>query len=212
MGFENFLPNTELNTPTLMVFAALAIASVLATAVSCFKAVQFISSGLGQHKATQKRTTQWLAGEVDDAISSAQSSGSVLARVQLATMTAVRARPRDTNYAEEIARQSATFELQRLSRHMRVLEAVVQAAPMLGLLGTVIGMIEAFGKISQSVGAVDPAMLAGGIWTALTTTALGLSIAVIFYFISMYLEGRIDRTRDAMNLMISTCIYGRVET
>ena len=95
---------------------------------------------------------------------------------------------------------------------MRALEAVVQAAPMLGLLGTVVGMIEAFGKLSQSKGAVDPSVLAGGIWTALITPAVGLAIAIIFYFVSIWLEGRIAREREAIERLISTVLNGRVDT
>jgi len=74
---------------------------------------------------------------------------------------------------------------------------------MLGLLGTVLGMIEAFGRLSQSAGAADPAELAGGIWTALITTALGLAIAILFYFFSLWLESRIAREREALDSLLA---------
>jgi biopolymer transport protein ExbB len=95
-----------------------------------------------------------------------------------------------------------------MSRHVRVLETSVQAAPMLGLLGTVLGMIAAFNEMSVSGGAVDPTALAGGIWVALSTTALGLMIAIPFYFFTSWIEGRIERERAAMDTTILTIVYG----
>jgi len=95
---------------------------------------------------------------------------------------------------------------------MRLLEAVVQGAPMLGLLGTVIGMIDAFSTLAAADGAVDPGLLAGGIWTALTTTAAGLAIALVTYFIAAWLEARIAQERQTMETLISAAIHGRVDT
>ena len=119
---------------------------------------------------------------------------------------------RDRDYAEELGRQTALVELAAMSQRMRLLEAVVQAAPMLGLLGTVIGMIDAFGTLSSSTGAVDPALLAGGIWTALTTTAVGLAIALVTFFIANWFESRIEGERQSIETLISAAIHGRVDT
>ncbi|MFO7596161.1 MAG: MotA/TolQ/ExbB proton channel family protein [Desulfocurvibacter africanus] len=64
-----------------------------------------------------------------------------------------------------------------LGRRLDFLATVATAAPLIGLLGTVLGMIEAFSRLSAS-GDVDITMLAGGIWQALLTTAAGLSVAI----------------------------------
>ena len=101
-----------------------------------------------------------------------------------------------------MATGTALSLLDVMSRHVRVLETSVQAAPMLGLLGTVLGMIAAFNEMSVSGGAVDPTALAGGIWVALSTTALGLTIAIPFYFFTSWIEGRIERERAAMDTAI----------
>jgi len=135
--------------------------------------------------------------------------GGVLPRVLRAVFLSLQSRASDADLAEEMGRQTALAELARLSKWMRALEAVVQAAPMLGLLGTVVGMIDAFGTLAQSTGGVDPALLAGGIWTALTTTALGLSIALVFYFIALWLEGRIETERQDMERLLSAALHGR---
>ena len=92
--------------------------------------------------------------------------------------------------------------LSAMSRRMRLLETIVQAAPMLGLLGTVLGMIEAFGKLAANGGVGDPGQLAGGIWIALSTTAAGLAVAIPFYFVVNWLEERIERERVAMEAAI----------
>jgi biopolymer transport protein ExbB len=90
---------------------------------------------------------------------------------------------------------------------LRFLETVAQAAPMLGLLGTVIGMISAFGELSSKGGAIDPSALAGGIWVALITTAAGLSVAIPVYFISMYFEARVDHERSYMEAAIAKVLF-----
>lgn len=61
---------------------------------------------------------------------------------------------------------------------LRPLEIVAAVAPLVGLLGTVLGMIEAFAALSEVKGQIDPAILAGGIWKALLTTAAGLIVAI----------------------------------
>jgi biopolymer transport protein ExbB len=61
---------------------------------------------------------------------------------------------------------------------LRPLEVIAACAPLLGLLGTVIGMIEAFATLSSAGSDMNPALLAGGIWKALLTTAAGLIVAV----------------------------------
>jgi len=71
-------------------------------------------------------------------------------------------------------------------------------APLLGLLGTVIGMIEAFHNVAGSGYSVNPAQLADGIWTALLTTAEGLCVAIPAYFGYFYLSGIIDKIELAL--------------
>lgn len=194
---------------TFAVFAALGALSVVATAVTIFKIVQFARLGLGRRRKLAEVFEACDRGQVVPALDGLQGKTGILPRVLTATLLGVHNNPHDLAFGEEAGRQAALSELAKLNRSMRVLEATVQAAPMLGLLGTVIGMIDAFAKLSQATGAVDPALLAGGIYTALTTTAAGLSIAILFYFIATWLEGRIERERLSMELAISVVIHGR---
>jgi len=61
---------------------------------------------------------------------------------------------------------------------MPTLEIIGQVSPLIGLLGTVIGMIDSFNELELGGSLVDPSILAGGIWTALLTTAMGLIVAI----------------------------------
>jgi biopolymer transport protein ExbB len=191
-----------------MVFAALVLLSVAATTVSLFKIAQFAALGLGR-RGSGHVMAQWQAGQREAAVAAARGARGVRMRVLDAVLSAQLQRSDAPDWAEEMGRQAALTELATLGRFMRVLEAVVQAAPMLGLLGTVVGMIDAFGALAQSTGGVDPALLAGGIWTALTTTAIGLAIALVFYFVAIWLEGRIETERQGLEVLLSAAVHGQ---
>lgn len=208
---QDLLPE-GLNGYAWAILAVLAAASLVALTVALFKVFQFARLGVGRRRQAGQIVEKWLAGDGDAALKLAESRNSSTVRVLFATLSALRQKPQDKDYARELATQVALDELSLMARRMNALEAVVQAAPMLGLLGTVVGMIQAFGKLAQSQGAVDPTLLAGGIWTALLTTAAGLAIAIFFYFISLWLEGRISRERETLERLISTVLHGRIET
>ncbi|KIT17910.1 MotA/TolQ/ExbB proton channel family protein [Jannaschia aquimarina] len=196
---------------SLTVFAALGILSVAAITVCLFKTIQFRRLGVGATERADGILDAWLGGRPDEAMRAASERDSVGARVLQAVLSALRARPNDAAYAEELGRTAALREMGLLERRMRVLEAVVQGAPMLGLLGTVVGMIDAFSTLAAGAGAVDPTLLASGIWTALTTTAAGLAIALVTFFIATWLESRIEAERQLLESAISAAIHGRVE-
>lgn len=190
------------------VLIALVLVSVVATATTIFKAIEFARLGVGRHKAARQAMAYWHSGDRAAAYHLVSHDNAQLSVVLTVAMGSLGHNPADPASARQVATHTAVQSLSTLSRNLRVIEAVVQAAPMLGLLGTVIGMIEAFGKVSQGGGAADPAALAGGIWIALTTTALGLTIAIPFYFISVWLEARVERERSAMDAAIADVTAG----
>ena len=81
---------------------------------------------------------------------------------------------------------------------MRALELIANLSPLLGLLGTVLGMIQAFQKLESAGNQVDPALLSGGIWQALLTTAVGLIVAIPALIAHQWLDRRIDRCAHVM--------------
>ncbi|MEZ6016948.1 MAG: MotA/TolQ/ExbB proton channel family protein [Planctomycetota bacterium] len=94
---------------------------------------------------------------------------------------------------EKVVEDTAGAEVRLLGRNLRPLFLVWLIAPLLGLLGTVWGMIEAFSNIALTSGIGKPEQLARGIYVALTTTAAGLTVAIptiVFYWV---LQGRIER-------------------
>ena len=95
---------------------------------------------------------------------------------------------------EEITR-IAKRELAEARAGLRAIELIALIAPLLGLLGTVLGMIAAFRTLQESGGAADPADLAGGIWEALLTTAAGMAVAIPASIALTWFEGVTDRLR-----------------
>lgn len=89
-------------------------------------------------------------------------------------------------------------EVRRLESFLGGLEIIASLSPLLGLLGTVLGMITAFVELEKAGSQVDPTILAGGIWEALLTTAFGLAIAIPAVGAFYLFEREVDRVRNAM--------------
>lgn len=160
--------------PILMLIAAL---SVISLAVILWKISQLLRLGaLRSGQTTDAAISQWCAGEDASAVPAARSG----MRAEF-TRDAIRLRESpdwdERSRKEEIAR-IARARLQEISAGLRALELVVTIAPLLGLLGTVLGMIDAFQALQLEGGNADPATLAGGIWAALLTTAAGMAVAI----------------------------------
>ena len=75
---------------------------------------------------------------------------------------------------------------------MPSLEIISQVSPLIGLLGTVVGMIDSFNELELGGSLVDPSILAGGIWTALLTTAMGLLVAIPALVSHYFFEKKIN--------------------
>ena len=89
-------------------------------------------------------------------------------------------------------------QIRNLEFLLKPLEVIANIAPLLGLLGTVIGMITAFSKLENAGSKVDPSILAGGIWEALLTTAFGLIVAIPALGAFYWLDGKVDKVREEM--------------
>ena len=100
---------------------------------------------------------------------------------------------KDHETLETVLVHSIEEETRDMSRYLQALATIANIAPLLGLLGTVIGMIKAFMVIQDMGGKVNAAVLAGGIWEAMLTTALGLAVALPTMVAHSYLVGLVDR-------------------
>jgi len=90
------------------------------------------------------------------------------------------------------------IEIYRLERNLSLLATISGAAPMIGFLGTVTGMIRAFIAIAQEEGAVSPKLLSAGIYEAMLTTAAGLFVGIIAYLGYNYLVTRVQKVVHTM--------------
>lgn len=82
--------------------------------------------------------------------------------------------------------------IQDLEKNIDILGIIAHVAPLLGLLGTVVGMIRAFMRIEELAGRVNASVLAGGIWEALLTTAFGLAVAIPSFVMYHYFNRKVD--------------------
>lgn len=105
-----------------------------------------------------------------------------------------------TKHSEETAREETTRiakrELASANSGLRALELIATIAPLLGLLGTVMGMIAAFQALQEAGSRADPAILAGGIWEALLTTAAGMAVAIPASAALTWFESVTERIRQ----------------
>lgn len=115
---------------------------------------------------------------------------------------------------KEAIEEAAQLEIPRLERHLPILATIAHIAPLLGLLGTVTGMIRSFQVIQQkalSMAPVNPGDLAGGIWESLLATVAGISVAIPTYVVYNYLVSQVDSliydmersSTDLVNLLSS---------
>jgi len=99
----------------------------------------------------------------------------------------------DRSNLREIAQEAGQLEVPRIERNLRILLGITMIAPLLGMFGTVLGLIEVFMEVSAADGAVAQAALASGMFQSLTSTAMGLAIAIPSYLMYLYLYGKAQR-------------------
>ena len=90
------------------------------------------------------------------------------------------------------------IEIYRLEKNLNLLATIAGAAPMIGFLGTVVGMIQAFMAVAQEEGAVSPKLLSGGIYEALITTAAGLIVGILAYLGYNFLVAKVSKVVHTM--------------
>jgi len=119
---------------------------------------------------------------------------------------ALRARGRSRSEIQQAVEDAGLHEVPRLERNLPVLATVAHVCPLIGLLGTVTGMIKAFQQIQVHGGVVNPGDLAGGIWEALLTTAAGLVVAIPAFVAYNYLVSRINWVVHDMDVSATALI------
>lgn len=173
--------------PLMVVLAVLSLASLALIAVKVLDLWHCRSGQKGRDQAIAK----WAAGDTAGARAAVAVGRAPADRVTAAAMAALQAgMPRDRLITEMTRRGNA--ELDRMTRHIRLLELIAMISPLLGLLGTVTGMIQSFQELAAAEGAANASVLAGGIWQALLTTAAGLLVAIPAAVAAALLSGRAE--------------------
>ena len=152
-----------------------------------------------------RTNTEVLFGPVEDMINRDDMAGAYahvrFSRGPLAAVlrAVLESTSRERTDLEEAALMEARRELRLLNQRLPALGLLAGLAPLLGLLGTVIGMIKAFQQVAAAQGAVNPSLLANGIWEALLTTGAGLTVAIPALVFHHALEQRVRRCAFEMD-------------
>lgn len=175
--------------------------SLVAATVVLVKIWEFWEWRLARRAFVDRVIDAWRRRHPEQAMAQLAAEPSPLAAVLATALAALGENGVREDQARERAAQDAVARLARLARMrsgFRVLELIGQLAPLLGLFGTVLGMIEAFRALQDAGGDVQPALLAGGIWQALLTTAAGLAVAMPVIAALNALERVVEGQRLAM--------------
>lgn len=180
------------------VVAILLAMSVLALAVVLMKLWQFLRLGLLRTGSIDPALAAWRDGDADTALQALARQANPVAVVLHAAMSGICREAPEYQVREEATRVAVGY-IEQLRGHLRLLEVIATLSPLLGLLGTVLGMIEAFQRLEGAGGGqVDPAVLSGGIWEALLTTAVGLAVAIPATAALSLFERAVERFKHRM--------------
>jgi len=155
------------------------LCSVVSLAIIVERFLQIRRASRDNREFVGEVRTAIARGDLSSAVRECERSDGAICNIVLAGLSRV------SRGEEEVRRaimSAGELESERLEKHVPILATIVGGAPLLGFLGTVLGMITAFQQIEALGGNVDASVLAGGIWQALLTTAAGLSVAVFTFF------------------------------
>ncbi len=183
--------------PVALILLAL---SVYGLAVLLLKLYHFQSRGVlwGSRKLVDNTIRKIERGQVDLALATlSKRKKSPMAAVMVKSIKLCSSSEMSGAAKEELESEGR-LQLEQLTSYIRGLDAVAHLSPLLGLLGTVLGMIQAFMQLEAAGVRIDVTMLAGGIWEALITTAFGLAVAIPALAAVNWLEGIVERVRQDM--------------
>lgn len=170
--------------------------SVVSFATVLYKLWQFRRARVGRHRRVHLALAAVERGDTQTAAALLNETRSYLAPTLI---RALRGGGGDRAALSDRCDAEAESLFLRLETGLGFLDLVAQLAPLIGLFGTVIGMIEAFQGLQSAGSSVDPTVLAGGIWVALLTTAAGLAVAMPVAAVQSWLSGAVERDRVFAN-------------
>lgn len=181
--------------PVVMILLAF---SVVALAIFIMKLIQFQSARLWSRGFVETVLAQARNGRLPEALATLRGQRSPVAEIMAVAIDGFRHRVAEARIREEVARIGSA-RLEELRSYLRVIEVIATLSPLLGLFGTVLGMIDAFRQMEAAGSNVNPAILSGGIWVALLTTAVGLAVAIPAVAMLNWLERIVERAAHTMD-------------
>lgn len=191
-ALEGLLDLTRLGGPVMWLLLLMSVALLTMVGVKLW---QFSNLQLSERDFVEDVIDDWHQADIGVAYGYLADHPSPLASVLLSTMRMTEV---DSDSAQGEGIRVANRHLQELRGLLKPIELIATLSPLLGLLGTVIGMIRAFQSLELAGAQVDPSVLSGGIWEALLTTAAGLTVAIPAVVMLNYFERQIDLLRAAM--------------
>lgn len=185
------------------VIAVLVLMSIAGLAIILAKMLQFAVNRIHRVKEARAAVGVFLDGDPEAARMLVNGSRAPAARLTALAIHGLTAGQLTESRLREELTRVGNDELRALRSGLRPLELIASLAPLLGLLGTVLGMIEAFQALEREGAGVSPAVLSGGIWQALTTTAVGLGVAIPAVASLTWLESRVERLGQEMDSLIT---------
>ncbi|ADZ89749.1 MotA/TolQ/ExbB proton channel family protein [Marinomonas mediterranea] len=182
--------------------------SVVALTIVLAKVIQFAGLKAESTKTADKAIDAWRKDNLDGAIKNLRPQRPIDGVVSFA-IRALQNASMDLATVREETERLALKQLHTLRSFLRPLEIIASLSPLLGLLGTVLGMIAAFQKMEGAGSQVDPSVLSGGIWQALLTTAVGIAVAVPVMTLHAWLERKVERVAHNMNDAVTRVFTSR---
>lgn len=179
--------------PAMMAIAVLSVATLT---LILWKTWDLARLGAWSRAPSEAALTDWKAGRADAALDRLAPRTGLRARMAHRAMNSLRALPEPAAREETV--RVARGGLMTARRGLRALDLIATIAPLIGLLGTVLGMIEAFQALQEAGNRADPAALAGGIWQALLTTAAGMAVAIPASMALSWFDSVTDRLQAEM--------------
>lgn len=183
----------------------LVLCSLLALGVMIAKAFTLLAAHRKSKMILREVSEFGAKGKLDEAIELAANTPGPVAAILLSGLRRAREQKASGKDIEKAVKTTGAIELGFLERGLIVLATVSNVAPLLGFLGTVAGMISAFGAIAEA-GQVEATLVAGGIKVALITTAAGLVIAIPVNIAYNFFVTRIDKLIREMEEGASTVL------
>lgn len=175
--------------------------SVISLAVVLERCIVYLHFGLSPDSWLEGILAHLRAGRTAEALAGARASRHPVARIVEAYLDNLNRPPK---IRLDNLKRTAALTLERVEKRLRLLAAIAHLAPLVGLLGTVIGMVAAFAQIQALEGTVKPADLAGGIWEALLTTVFGLIVAIPSMAAFHAFESHADKIAGRMELSVAS--------